>query len=62
MRIGPRSLGIAVHAFMLFIVFNGVVIFEKGATRWIGIALFVAIGMIALRMRNRRNVSDTAPV
>lgn len=30
-----------IHAFMLFIVFNGMIVFESGAVRWAGIVLFI---------------------
>ena len=33
----------SMHAFMLFIVFNGMVVFESGLIRWAGLALFVAL-------------------
>jgi hypothetical protein len=33
----------ALHAFMLFIVFNGMVVFENGPIRWAGLLLFVAL-------------------
>jgi hypothetical protein len=39
----PRSIGLAVHGFMVFVIFNATVVFESGATRWVG-----ALGMAAL--------------
>jgi hypothetical protein len=31
------------HAFMLFIVFNGMIIFESGPIRWAGALLFIVL-------------------
>lgn len=31
------------HAFMLFIVFNGMVVYESGLIRWAGLAMFAAL-------------------
>jgi hypothetical protein len=31
------------HAFMLFIVFNGMVVFESGPIRWAGLLMFIAL-------------------
>jgi len=39
-----------IHAFMAFIVFNGTVVYEPGFIRWIGLALFVVLGVL-LTMR-----------
>jgi hypothetical protein len=33
----------ALHAFMLFIVFNGMIVFESGAIRWAGLLLFILL-------------------
>jgi hypothetical protein len=41
----PARIDIALHAFMLFIVFNGMVVFESGAIRWAGVAMFVALAV-----------------
>jgi hypothetical protein len=42
------------HAFMLFIAFNGTVVFEEGAIRWAGVAGFVllAIASAVARLRH----------
>jgi hypothetical protein len=34
----------SLHAFMLLMVFNSTVVFETGLTRWLGLALFAALG------------------
>jgi hypothetical protein len=36
-------LGWALHCFMLFIAFNGTVIFESGPIRWVSLAAFAAL-------------------
>jgi hypothetical protein len=36
---------VALHAFMLFIVFNGMIVFESGAIRWAGVVMFVALAV-----------------
>jgi hypothetical protein len=41
----PTRIDIALHAFMLFIVFNGMIVFESGAIRWAGVAMFVALAI-----------------
>jgi hypothetical protein len=40
--------GRALHAFMLFMVFNATVVFEAGPTRWGGVALFAWLAAVAL--------------
>src|SRR5262249_59210931 len=40
----PRAVGIAIHGFMAFIIFNGAVIFAAGPARWLGIACFALLG------------------
>jgi hypothetical protein len=39
----PARIDVILHAFMLFIVFNGMVVFESGAIRWAGVVMFVAL-------------------
>lgn len=39
----PRSLGVALHALFFFIVFNGTVVFETGAARWLGVFISAAL-------------------
>jgi hypothetical protein len=46
--------GRVLHAFMLFVIFNGTVVYEDGPIRWAGVALFVLLGSLFLiRMRSR---------
>lgn len=44
----------AAHAFMAFIVFNATVVFGEGIVRWAGLAAFVALAMVLLSQRARR--------
>lgn len=36
------------HAFLLFIVFNGMVVFERGFIRWAGVVMFITLGCFFL--------------
>lgn len=42
----PPLVGRALHAFMLFIVFNGMVVFESGFIRWAGVAMFLLLPIV----------------
>jgi len=42
------------HGFMLFVIFNGTVVFEDGLIRWAGILLFVALAAVWLYRPARR--------
>lgn len=44
-----RWVGMTLHAFMFFMAFNATVIFERGATRWVAVALTVAVVALAAR-------------
>lgn len=41
----PRWLTFCFHAFLLFIIFNGAVVFTDGVARLAGIVLFAALGL-----------------
>jgi hypothetical protein len=43
----PR-IDLALHAFMLFMTFNAMVVFESGFIRWAGLALFIWLAGVAL--------------
>lgn len=50
----PRVLSYVIHGFMLFIVFNGAIVFEGGVTRWSGIAACLGLaGLLAWRIQLR---------
>ncbi|OAI54874.1 hypothetical protein AYO44_14080 [Planctomycetaceae bacterium SCGC AG-212-F19] len=42
-----RWIGIIVHGFMLFVIFNAAVVFVAGPARWAGVALFAWLGAVA---------------
>ncbi len=44
----PAWVNRALHAFMLFIVFNGTVIYESGPIRWAGLIGFLTLAMLWL--------------
>jgi Ca2+/Na+ antiporter len=48
----PAWIDRSLHAFMLFIVFNGMVVFESGAIRWAGAVMFVTLACAWLATRS----------
>lgn len=44
-------IGRLLHAFLLFIVFNGAIVYESGPIRWVGAAGFVLLGAAWARER-----------
>jgi hypothetical protein len=48
----PVWIGRTLHAFMLFIVFNGMVVFEQGPIRWAGVLLFLFLPAVWLVSRS----------
>ena len=51
----PRWLHLALHGYLLFIAFNGAVIFEAGPTRLVGLLLTpILLLLIAARIRRSR--------
>jgi hypothetical protein len=54
----PAWIGRTLHAYLLFIVFNGTVVFASGAIRWVGIAVFGALAIAWSRSRKRHACSD----
>jgi hypothetical protein len=49
------------HGFMLFIVFNSMVVFETGPIRWAGVALFVVLPLAWLAARRRPALRSVRP-
>jgi hypothetical protein len=48
----PAWVGGLLHAFMAFIVFNAMIVFETGAIRWVGVVLFTVFALLlALRSK-----------
>jgi hypothetical protein len=45
------------HGFMLFMVFNGMIVFESGPTRWAGALMFSVLAIAWLLLRYRRRDS-----
>lgn len=43
----PRWLGWLLHVFMVFIIFNGTVVYETGIIRWVGVGVFAWLTMVA---------------
>lgn len=46
------------HVFMLFIVFNGTVIYENGPIRWVGLAMFCLLAVALVQSRIPRQRGD----
>jgi hypothetical protein len=44
----PHWVGGLLHGFMVFIIFNGAVVFESGPTRWVGALVFALLAWLAL--------------
>jgi len=40
-------IGRMLHGFMLFVVFNGTVVYEEGPIRWAGVVMFVELAAVA---------------
>ena len=45
----PLALRAAVHVYLLFIAFNGAIVFESGPTRWAGLAACIILALLAAR-------------
>lgn len=45
-------IGRALHGFMLFIIFNGTIVFETGFSRWLGIGIFSCLFYLAQKRRD----------
>ncbi len=52
----PRWVGRILHAFLLFVVVNGTIVFESGGIRWAGL---LGVGAIAWRWRSLRTTGQT---
>lgn len=56
----PEVVGRVLHAFMLFIVFNGTVIYEAGPIRWAGVAGFALLASAWVVRRLKDTGLETA--
>ncbi len=59
-----RLLSVSIHAYMLFIAFNGAIVFEGGPVRWAGIAACPVLGLLFLGRvfaRNKSPVDSRGP-
>ena len=50
------------HGFMLFMVLNGMVVYESGPIRWAGLLMFLLLGSIWIVLRPRRGPVSAPPV
>jgi hypothetical protein len=54
------TIGGTLHAFMLFIIFNGTVVYETGLIRWAGAAGLAVLGALAMvRLRRARQLHSS---
>jgi hypothetical protein len=55
--------GRLLHGFMLFVIFNGTIVFEEGLIRWAGVVLFIGLGGLWMWSRGRGSlvVAKQAP-
>jgi hypothetical protein len=49
----PAWLDRLVHGFLAFVVFNATVVYEAGFVRWVGVALFILLGLLIFARRAR---------
>ena len=57
----PGQIGVGLHAFLFFMVFNATVVFATGPARWGGLALCVLlVGSLVLRFRVRLLAGGTS--
>ena len=47
----PTSVTSSLHAFMAFIIFNGTVVYETGAVRWVGAMMFAVLAGLVVRRK-----------
>ncbi|MBX3278405.1 MAG: hypothetical protein KF868_10425 [Acidobacteria bacterium] len=55
----PRAAVIALHAFLIFIVFNATVVFKTGVLRWVGLVLCIGLFAVWTRAMQRRRRGDS---
>lgn len=56
----PRWLDVALHGFMLFVIFNAAVVFVDGPARWASVGMFAWLaGVAGCRWRRRAKDSPT---
>jgi hypothetical protein len=50
----PKWVTYAWHGFLLFVVFNSMVVFADGLIRWTGVVMFICLGIAWLATKSRR--------
>lgn len=57
----PIAIAAIIHGYVFFIAFNGAVLFEVGAIRWVGVAACAGLGLLlAWRLREKSRSSPPA--
>jgi hypothetical protein len=54
----PAWIDWSIHAFMVFIIINGTVIFESGAIRWVSAAMLPALGLLWLQRHGSMRIAS----
>ena len=49
----PRQVEVSMHAFIALMAFNGAVVFARGVTRWVAVAITVGLALLALARSGR---------
>ena len=56
-RCRPSAIGVVLHAFFFFMLFNGTVVFGTGPVRWLGLAVTLALAVALVAARPWRTVA-----
>jgi hypothetical protein len=58
----PAWVDVALHSFMVFVIFNGTVVYESGTIRWAGLGMFTVLALVwLLNRRGSRNRTASDP-
>lgn len=44
----PRWIDVLLHGFMVFVIFNGTVVYETGLIRWLGLLMFAELAAVVI--------------
>jgi hypothetical protein len=52
----PAWIDVTLHSFMVFVIFNGTVVYEAGTIRWAGLGMFAVLAVVwLLKIRGDRS-------
>lgn len=55
----PQWVGVVLQSFLFFMAFNGTVVFEQGATRWVAAGVVVVLAILGI-VRLRKRLVDSS--